>query len=376
MSTKRFRHMGLALVATVTASCELAGSPSGDPPADVTTRTSGLTAQQRLTACAQDPRVVTGLVTPRSRRRRHLLPETFNGNGRTCGTCHPAQNNSRSTRVRRHAAAPRSAVRLRAGPGDWRPRDRLAARRGGILENVDGFEDPTHKFVIRGVPHTLSLATSIAADPGRPQHHTPPVDSAPAGAATARQRSLRNFLRPPSSQHYPKTLRGGRASTSASPLPRSCSCRAVPARARAPERAGFQPGQHVRRPGAGGQAGVPRSARAAAASRATPTAARTSRNRPEPQLRHRHAPRPEQAVHGSVLRRRLPVRRRLRRQGARGPERRDPGLRAAQHAEEGFGNNTFNTPPVIESADTLPGIPHQRLRAVSGPADIENVVTF
>ena len=33
-----------------------------------------------------------------------------------------------------------------------------------ILENVDGFEDPTHKFVLRSVPHVLSLKTSIAAD--------------------------------------------------------------------------------------------------------------------------------------------------------------------------------------------------------------------
>src|SRR5262249_26178818 len=30
-----------------------------------------------------------------------------------------------------------------------------------IRENVDGFERPTHKFVERGVPHTLSLSTSI-----------------------------------------------------------------------------------------------------------------------------------------------------------------------------------------------------------------------
>ena len=35
---------------------------------------------------------------------------------------------------------------------------------GLVLENVDGFEDPTHKFIFRSVPHTLSLKTSTAPD--------------------------------------------------------------------------------------------------------------------------------------------------------------------------------------------------------------------
>src|SRR5262249_23537359 len=33
----------------------------------------------------------------------------------------------------------------------------LLRGRGLIVENLDGFDDPTHKFVMRGVPHTLSL---------------------------------------------------------------------------------------------------------------------------------------------------------------------------------------------------------------------------
>src|SRR5204863_1818474 len=44
--------------------------------------------------CNQDPRVTSGLV-PLSvcAGARVFFDETFGGNGRTCGTCHPAQNN-------------------------------------------------------------------------------------------------------------------------------------------------------------------------------------------------------------------------------------------------------------------------------------------
>ena len=67
--------------------------------------------------------------------------------------------------------------------------DRLF-QNGVILENVDGFEDPTNKFVLRGVPHVLSMKTSIAR---RHRRRAPPIrpSSAPAGAATARPTTAR-----------------------------------------------------------------------------------------------------------------------------------------------------------------------------------------
>src|SRR5690242_16829675 len=53
-----------------------------------------LTAAQRLAACAQDPRVVAGLVTQQICAGADIFfRETFNGNGRTCGSCHPVANN-------------------------------------------------------------------------------------------------------------------------------------------------------------------------------------------------------------------------------------------------------------------------------------------
>ena len=35
---------------------------------------------------------------------------------------------------------------------------------GLILENVDGLENPTVKFVMRGVPHTLGMQVSLTQD--------------------------------------------------------------------------------------------------------------------------------------------------------------------------------------------------------------------
>src|SRR5450755_4273861 len=44
--------------------------------------------------CNQDPRVTSGLVPLTvCAGARVFFDETFGGNGRTCGTCHPAQNN-------------------------------------------------------------------------------------------------------------------------------------------------------------------------------------------------------------------------------------------------------------------------------------------
>src|SRR5678809_812161 len=73
----------------------------------------------------------------------------------------------------------------------------------GILENVDGFEDPTHKFTIRSVPHTLSMATSITTDPADPNTTTPPEQRTGWGGDGG---SLLNFLATAIEQHYPRTL--------------------------------------------------------------------------------------------------------------------------------------------------------------------------
>ena len=104
---------------------------------------------------------------------RLFFEETFGGNGRTCGTCHRAENNLTidpafiATLPRRDplfVAEFNPALRNLEKPA-------LMRRFGLILENLDGLDDPTNKFVMRGVPHTLALTNALTQPtnlPGAP----------------------------------------------------------------------------------------------------------------------------------------------------------------------------------------------------------------
>ena len=103
--------------------------------------------------------------------------ETFGGNGRTCGTCHPAENNftiDPGFIATLDPCDPLFVAECDRPPecppcvADLEKPD-LMRNFGLILENVDGFEDPTNKFVMRGVPHLFALVTSI----------TPPLSTDP-----------------------------------------------------------------------------------------------------------------------------------------------------------------------------------------------------
>src|SRR5262245_38133482 len=79
--------------AVLLAACQ--GLDGAGDPAPVEVRASGLTVAERLAACDRDPRVVTGLVSRTICAGADIFfRETFGGNGRNCGTCHPAQNNT------------------------------------------------------------------------------------------------------------------------------------------------------------------------------------------------------------------------------------------------------------------------------------------
>jgi cytochrome c peroxidase len=87
--------------------------------------------------------------------------EKFAGNGRTCGTCHRAENNLTIDAAFIAAKLPPSSndplfTNLPDGLEDL-----TLVRQGLIRENIDGFDQATSKFVMRGVPHTLSLGSSI-----------------------------------------------------------------------------------------------------------------------------------------------------------------------------------------------------------------------
>jgi hypothetical protein len=132
--------------------------------------------------------------------------ETFGGNGRTCGTCHRAE---RSLTIDPDfiATLPQSDPLFVAETNPALAKlenPQLLRSRSLILENLDGFDDPKHKFVQRGVPHTLSLGLTngIGAFFGGPPDHRLgwSGDGAP-GRGTLHEFSFGAIM-----QHFTKTL--------------------------------------------------------------------------------------------------------------------------------------------------------------------------
>lgn len=136
-----------------------------------------------------------------------FFEETFGGNGRTCGTCHPANNNF--TLDPEFIATLDDddplfvAERVPALAGLENPT--LMRELALILENVDGFDRPG---VMRGVPHILAMAHSLTPATGGFDGSTvPPLqrtgwggDGSPGGG------TLREFAIGAVVQHAPKTL--------------------------------------------------------------------------------------------------------------------------------------------------------------------------
>jgi mono/diheme cytochrome c family protein len=133
--------------------------------------------------------------------REIFFNETFNGNGRTCGSCHPAENNL--------AIDPAFIATL---PDDdplfvaeFNPdlkenfeNTRLIREFGLITENLDGFDDLANKFTLRGVPHTLGLRTTIDSSLG--------PRTGWSGDGSPGDGSLRSFAIGAVIQHFTKTL--------------------------------------------------------------------------------------------------------------------------------------------------------------------------
>ncbi|HEX2165488.1 MAG TPA: hypothetical protein VHM02_16220, partial [Thermoanaerobaculia bacterium] len=164
-----------------------------------------LVAPPSVFADATSVLVAHGLVAAQVGEGADLFFEaTFSGNGRTCGTCHP-QDNNQAIDPAFVASLPASDRLFVASlppseggvPGLERPA--LLDREALVLENVDGLEDPTVKFVMRGVPHSLSMATSIAQ----------PSDGDPLGERTGwggDAGTLNGFSNGAIRQHFPKSL--------------------------------------------------------------------------------------------------------------------------------------------------------------------------
>jgi len=171
-----------------------------------------ITPDQRLAACKLDQRVKAGLVTPEICAGADIFfRETFGGNGRTCGSCHPASHNFTIDRTfinnlfATHPEDPLFVFRNDPTHLAGLEREEFFFN-GGILENVDGFGDPTHRFVGRSVPHVLSMATSIAPDTTDLSTNPPRERTGWGGDGAPGTGTLREFLSGAIKQHYTKTL--------------------------------------------------------------------------------------------------------------------------------------------------------------------------
>ena len=127
--------------------------------------------------------------------------ETFDGNGRNCGTCHPASNNftiDRAFIATLPKDDPLFVAEFIPELAENFEKPKLMRDFGLILENQDGFDDLKNHFNMRGVPHTLGLRTSVDSVLG--------PRTGWAGDGSPKDGSLRSFAIGAVRQHFTKTL--------------------------------------------------------------------------------------------------------------------------------------------------------------------------
>ncbi|CAB1077408.1 hypothetical protein D1AOALGA4SA_5197 [Olavius algarvensis Delta 1 endosymbiont] len=136
-----------------------------------------------------------------ARGKEIFFNETFNGNGRTCGTCHRLDNNftiDSEYIATLPADDPLFVAEYNPDLKQHLESPRLLRQFGLVLENANGFDDLSHHFVLRGVPHLLGLRFSVASDLGPLTGWS--GDGAPGDG------SLRAFAAGAIVQHFPRSL--------------------------------------------------------------------------------------------------------------------------------------------------------------------------
>ena len=147
-----------------------------------------------------------------------FINETFNGNGRTCATCHPASNNftiDPAFIAELSDDDPLFVAEFIPALANNFEKPLLMRGNALILENIDGTDDLANKFVMRSVPHMLALSTSITG-PNFPYDNTahpndafgiiPPAERTGWGGDGAPGTgSLRDFAIGAVMQHFPLT---------------------------------------------------------------------------------------------------------------------------------------------------------------------------
>ncbi|HEX3763940.1 MAG TPA: hypothetical protein VHW23_34835 [Kofleriaceae bacterium] len=162
----------------------------------------------RIAACAADPRVIAGTVSVDICIGADVfLREDFGGNGRTCATCHRVDNNFTIDPAfisRLPASDPLFVAEFNPALAGLEISAQVRAK-GLILENVDGTDpDPRTHFVLRSVPHNFSMGTSVTPPPNdtsKPLERTGWSGDGAPGDGT-----LRDFLTGAITQHYTRTL--------------------------------------------------------------------------------------------------------------------------------------------------------------------------
>ena len=127
--------------------------------------------------------------------RRLFMNETFNGNGRTCATCHPPTNNFTIDPAFIAGLPQSDPLFVAENNPDLAALEnpRLMRQFGLILENLDGFDKPG---LFRGVPTTLGLPVSTKVDPADSNLVAATGwsgDGAPGDGSLARSRSAPSF---------------------------------------------------------------------------------------------------------------------------------------------------------------------------------------
>jgi cytochrome c peroxidase len=142
-----------------------------------------------------------------------FLNERFNGNGRTCATCHRKDANF-TIDVNFIAALPDDDALFVAeftpelaftpsGPKFEVPV--LMRKHGLIVENQDGMSDLVNRFNMRGVPHTLGMRQSLTpANDGTAQ--PPNQRTGWSGDGAPGNGTLRDFATGAVTQHFTKRL--------------------------------------------------------------------------------------------------------------------------------------------------------------------------